>query len=55
LIFLKKGIELIVAEKLFMSGVDGRFSAYHLNLVLGLVVFALVMLLLDNKKFPAAS
>jgi sulfate permease, SulP family len=54
LIFLKKGIELIVAEKLFMSGVDGRFSAYHLNLILGLVVFALVLLLLDNRRFPAA-
>ncbi|PKN66460.1 MAG: sulfate permease [Deltaproteobacteria bacterium HGW-Deltaproteobacteria-15] len=54
LIFLKKGIELIVAEKLFMSGVDGSFSAYHLNLVLGIVVFALVLLLLDNRKFPAA-
>ncbi|RJR53596.1 MAG: sulfate permease [Desulfobacteraceae bacterium] len=54
LIFLKKGIELIVAEKLFLSGVDGRFSAYHLNLILGVVVFALVLLLLDNKKFPAA-
>lgn len=54
LIFLKKGIELIMTGKLFMSGVDGSFSAYHLNLILGIVVFALVLLLLDNRKFPAA-
>jgi SulP family sulfate permease len=54
LIFLKKGIELIVSPKLFLSGVDGRLSEYPVNLVLGLVVFALVLGLLDNKKLPAA-
>lgn len=54
LIFLKKGIELIIHRNLFMSGLEGKFSAYPVNLVLGIVVFALVLLLLDNKKFPAA-
>ena len=54
LIFLKKGIELIVTQKVFLSGVDGRFSDYPVNLVMGFIVFALVLALLDNKKFPAA-
>jgi sulfate permease, SulP family len=54
LVFLKKGIELIVTQKVFLSGVDGRFSDYPVNLVMGFIVFALVLALLDNKKFPAA-
>jgi SulP family sulfate permease len=54
LIFLKKGIELIVAKSLFISGVKGYFVDYHINLLLGLVVFAVVLALLDNKKLPAA-
>jgi sulfate permease, SulP family len=54
LIFLKKGIEMIVAKRLFISGADGYFAQYHINLILGLVVFTLVLALLDNKKFPAA-
>ncbi len=54
LIFLKKGIELIVNKNVFMSGLEGRFSGYPVNLIIGIVVFGLVLLLLDNKKFPAA-
>jgi SulP family sulfate permease len=54
LIFLKKGIELIVTQKVFLSGVDGRLSEYPINLIMGFMVFALVLALLDNKKFPAA-
>ena len=54
LIFLKKGIELIVTHKVFLSGVDGKLAQYPVNLVMGFVVFALVLALLDNKKFPAA-
>jgi SulP family sulfate permease len=54
LIFLKKGIELIVTQKVFLSGVDGKLAQYPVNLVMGFVVFALVLALLDNKKFPAA-
>ena len=54
LIFLKKGVELVVAQKLFISGVDGNFSQYPVNLVLGFLVFGLILALLDNKKFPAA-
>jgi len=54
LIFLKKGIELIVTQKVFLSGVDGKLSEYPINLVMGFIVFALVLALLDNKKFPAA-
>jgi SulP family sulfate permease len=54
LIFLKKGIELIVDKNLFMSGIQSRFAEYPVNLVIGILVFALVLLLLDNKRFPAA-
>jgi sulfate permease, SulP family len=54
LIFLKKGIELIVTQKVFLSGVDGKLAEYPINLVMGFMVFALVLALLDNKKFPAA-
>jgi SulP family sulfate permease len=54
LIFLKKGIELIVTQKVFLSGVDGKLAEYPVNLVMGFMVFALVLALLDNKKFPAA-
>lgn len=54
LVFLKKGIELIVQKNLFLSGVSGSFTEYNLNLVLGVVVFLMVLLLLDNKKLPAA-
>lgn len=54
LIFLKKGIELIVSKGLFISGIEGYFTEYHINLFLGIVVFAVVLAMLDNKKFPAA-
>jgi sulfate permease, SulP family len=54
LIFLKKGIELIINKDIFMSGLQGRFAGYSMNLIIGVVVFGLVLLLLDNKKFPAA-
>jgi SulP family sulfate permease len=54
LIFLKKGIELIINKNIFMSGLEGKLSGYPVNLIIGIVVFCLVLLLLDNKKFPAA-
>jgi SulP family sulfate permease len=54
LVFLRKGIDLIVDKNLFMSGVAGLFPDSSVNLILGLVVFAMVLLLLDNKKLPAA-
>jgi sulfate permease, SulP family len=54
LIFLKKGIELIINKDIFMSGLQGNFSQYPVNMIIGIVVFGLVLLLLDNKKFPAA-
>ncbi len=54
LIFLKKGIELIVSEKLFMTGIPGRFAGYPVNLIIGVAVFALILLLLDNRRVPAA-
>lgn len=54
LIFLKKGIELIVDKNIFMSGAQGRLSEYPINLIIGILVFGLVLLLLDNKRFPAA-
>ncbi len=54
LVFLRKGIELIVGKGLFLSGVVGRYPDSSINLILGAVVFAVVLLLLDNKKVPAA-
>ena len=54
LIFLKKGIELIVTEKLFFSNTIGNYAGYHVNLILGVLVFGMVLILLDNKKTPAA-
>jgi SulP family sulfate permease len=54
LVFLRKGIELIVQKNLFLSGVAGRFAEYNLNLILGIAVFLMVLALLDNKKLPAA-
>jgi SulP family sulfate permease len=54
LVFLKKGIDLIVTKNLFLSGVIGKYPGTSINLILGLAVFALVLLLLDNKKVPAA-
>jgi SulP family sulfate permease len=54
LVFLRKGIELIVGPNLFLSGVAGKYPDSGINLVLGVIVFAIVLLLLDNKKLPAA-
>jgi len=54
LIFLRKGIELIVQKNLYLSGVAGKFSEYNINLAIGVAVFLMVLLLLDNKKLPAA-
>jgi SulP family sulfate permease len=54
LVFLRKGIALIVDKNFFLSGVVGRFPDSGINLILGVIVFAMVLLLLDNRKFPAA-
>jgi SulP family sulfate permease len=54
LVFLRKGIELIIDHNLFLSGAVGRLADQRINLILGVVVFVLVLLLLDNKKLPAA-
>jgi SulP family sulfate permease len=54
LIFLRKGFDLIVSDKMFIDGRPGPFAAQHANLWLGVLVFALVLLLLDNPRFPAA-
>ncbi len=54
LIFLKKGIELIIHQDIFMSGAPGGIAGAPVNFLIGLVVFCLVLLLLDNRKFPAA-
>jgi SulP family sulfate permease len=54
LIFLRKGFELIVSGRMFVDGRVGPFAAWHANLWLGILVFALVLLLLDNRRFPAA-
>lgn len=54
LVFLKKGVELITTKQVFLSGAAGTYSEYHVNLIIGVGVFALVLALLDNRKIPAA-
>ncbi len=54
LVFLRKGIELIVGKDLFLTGASANFTDYNINLILGVVVFLMVLALLDNKKMPAA-
>ncbi len=54
LVFLRKGVELIVAPKVFMTGLTSAIDWPWLNLTLGVLVFGLILLLLDNKKVPAA-
>ena len=54
LVFLRKGVELIVGKNLFLNGVAGKFAEYNINLIIGIAVFLLVLALLDNKKLPAA-
>jgi SulP family sulfate permease len=54
LVFLRKGIELIIEKNLFLNGVAGRFVEYNINLIIGVAVFLMVLALLDNKKLPAA-
>lgn len=54
LVFLRKGIELIVQKDMFMAGSSSALTGFNLNLVLGIIVFVMVLLLLDNKKLPAA-
>lgn len=54
LIFLRKGIELIVSKNLFISGGSVTLAGYNVNLFLGIIVFIMVLMLLDNKKLPAA-
>jgi len=54
LVFLRKGVELIVQKNLFLGGEAGLFADHRANLVLGIATFLLVLALLDNKKMPAA-
>lgn len=54
LVFLRKGVELIVGKNLFLNGVAGKYAEYNINLIIGIAVFLLVLALLDNKKLPAA-
>ena len=54
LVFLRKGVELIIGRNLFLNGVAGRFAGYNINLIIGVTVFLMVLALLDNKKLPAA-
>ena len=54
MIFLRKGVQLITSGALFVDGRPGPLAAQHLNLWLGVVVFALVLALLGNARFPAA-
>lgn len=54
LIFLRKGLELIVNSNVFATGVPGVFTGRVSNLIIGITVFGVVLWLLNNKRYPAA-
>lgn len=54
LVFLRKGVQLIVDPNLFLFGAAGRLADYPMNMILGVGVFALVLWLLDNRRLPAS-
>ncbi|MGD9975429.1 MAG: putative sulfate/molybdate transporter [Desulfatirhabdiaceae bacterium] len=54
LVFLRKGVQLITDQNLFLSGAAGHFAEHNINMILGVIVFALVLALLNQKKFPAS-
>jgi len=54
LVFLRKGIELIVNKNLFMSDTPAKLAGLNLNLIIGILVFVMVLVLLDNKRLPAS-
>ncbi|WP_321283937.1 putative sulfate/molybdate transporter [uncultured Vibrio sp.] len=54
LIFLRKGFELIVHSNVFATGTPGVVTGQVGNLVIGILVFALILWLLNNKRYPAA-
>jgi len=56
LILLSKGIGLIRKSELFINNSDVAFSLFGIpgNFILGLVGVIVVLLLISNKKFPAA-
>ncbi|MBF0107327.1 MAG: sulfate permease [Deltaproteobacteria bacterium] len=54
LVFMKKGIGLILDKNLFLSGGGYSLPNVNINLILGVIVFAIILLLLNNKKVPAA-
>lgn len=54
LIFLRKGFELIVHSNVFAAGVPGFLTGQAGNLVIGIATFGLVLVLLNNKRYPAA-
>ncbi len=54
LVFLRKGIELIVSRNIFISNASANIDGPNINLIIGIAVFIMVLFLLDNKKLPAA-
>jgi SulP family sulfate permease len=55
LIFLKKGIQLIISPNIFLTGTHGgEPTGYPINLIIGIAVFVMILMLLDNKRIPAA-
>ena len=55
-ILINKGIKLIQNPDLFInqSEISGNYFMLHLNIIIGVVSFIIALLLLTNKRFPAA-
>lgn len=54
IILMRKGFELLVAPEVFMNGEGMALWGVPVNIVLGVAVFLMVFLLLNNQSLPAA-
>jgi SulP family sulfate permease len=54
LILMRKGFRLMTEAKVLVDGADVMLGPVPVNLILGVAVFAVVLVLLNNQKLPAA-
>ncbi|MFO8058874.1 MAG: putative sulfate/molybdate transporter [bacterium] len=54
IILMKKGFDLLAAPEVFLEGEKMSFYGVPVNIVLGVAVFVMVFVLLNNRRMPAA-
>ncbi len=54
LILMKKGFQFIASDRLMLNGGEFMLGPVSVNLIVGIIAFALVLLFLNNKRLPAA-